>query len=391
MSKSTIMLAQSEDLQMESYSIGVALLMMAICSFAIGTTEFVTTGLLPNLANDFDITIPVAGFVTSGYALGVGIGGPLLTAGTLHISRKKVLVSLMVLFITGSIVSALAPTFAILMVGRFLSAFCHGAFFGIGAVVVASMVGPNRSATAIALMFTGLTLANVIGVPMGTLLGQHFGWRSSFWVISVLGVIGLIGILAFLPSHTIVPKTCLRHELAVFKRPQVWMALLVTAVGFSGLLASFAYVAPMMLYVAGYTPYAVGWLLGIYGVGLVIGNILGGRAADKALIPTIYGLLTALAILLGIFVFTAHYKIPAAITLFLLGAIGFGLVSPLQKYILNKAEGAPTLASAANIAAFNLGTALGVFLGGFTIQIGLGYTSGWYYFNSNRFNFGNYQ
>lgn len=352
-----------------------ALIAMAICSFAIGATEFVTTGLLPNLARDFSVSIPVAGFVTSGYALGVGVGGPVLTALTMRMPRKNVLIALIGLFIVGSIVSAGAHSFSMLMLGRFLSAFCHGAFFGIGAVVVTSMASPGKSASAIALMFAGLTLANVLGVPLGTLLGQHFGWRSSFWAIAVLGVIGLTSIMMFLPRKVSVPVTHLRQELAVFKRVQVCLALFITAISFSGLLASFAYIAPMMIHVAGFAPASVAWLLSLYGIGLVIGNILGGKAADRALMPTIYTLQTLLIILLIAFVFTAHYKILAAMNLFLLGAVGFGMIAPLQKYIMNKAEDAPTLASTANIAAFNLGTALGVFLGGIAIHAGLGYTS----------------
>lgn len=358
-----------------SWAAFLGLLSMAVCSFAIGTTEFVTAGLLPNLAHDFSVSIPVAGFAISGYALGVGISGPLLTAATICMSRKYVLAGLMTLFVLGSIISALAPTFAVLMLGRILSAFCHGAFFGIGAVVAVGMVGPGRGASAIAWMFTGLTLANVIGVPMGTLLGQHLGWRSAFWAIAVLGIIGLVGLIALVPRKIAIPSTHLWQELMVFKRPQVWLALLITALGFGGLITSFTYIAPMMTDVAGFSSSSVSWLVAIYGVGLVIGNMLGGKAADRALMPTMYILLTSLAVVLFAFVFTAHYRVPAMITLFLLGAVGFGVVSPLQKYMLNKAEGAPTLASTANISAFNLGIALGVYLGGVAIDAGLGYTS----------------
>jgi DHA1 family inner membrane transport protein len=364
-----------EEKQASSRSASLALLTLAICAFAIGTTEFVTTGLLTDLARVFDVSIPVAGFVTSGYALGVVVGAPLLTAATIHLSRKYVLIGLMGLFIVGSIVSALAPTFSILMVGRFISALSHGAFFGIGSVVVTSMVEPKKRATAIALMFTGLTLANVLGVPMGTLLGQHYGWRSSFWVISLLGAIGLSGIVFLVPKQSQVPSSNLGKELAAFKRPEVWLALAITAMGFSGLLASFAYVAPIMTEVAGYAPSSIAWLLALYGVGLVFGNYFGGKAADRNLNKTIYVFLTLLALLLIAFVFTAHYKILAAMNLFLLGVFGFGLIPPLQMQIMNKAKEAPTLASAANISAFNLGTALGVFLGGYTIHAGFGFTS----------------
>ncbi|MDF1796561.1 MAG: MFS transporter [Coxiellaceae bacterium] len=353
----------------------LAILAIALSSFAIGTTEFVTTGLLSNVANAFHVSIPTAGFVTSGYALGVVIGGPLLTALTIHLQRKKLLIGLMLLFVFGSIVSAIAPTFDILVLGRLLSAFSHGAFFGVGAVVVTSLVPAEKKATAIALMFSGLTLANVIGVPMGTLLGQHFGWRSAFWVISGLGVAGLIGIMRLIPTQLNIPATHLKKELAVFKHPQLWLTLIITVIGFSGLLTSFAYVEPMMTRVAGFSSHAVVWLLMLYGVGLVIGNIIGGKLADRKLMPTIYGMLALLAITLFAFVFTAHYKIPAAITLFILGAVGFGTIPALQMLVMQKAEGAPTLASAANIAAFNTGVTIGVMLGGVAIHMGLGYTS----------------
>ncbi len=352
-----------------------AILAIALSAFAIGTTEFVTTGLLSNVANAFHVSIPTAGFVTSGYALGVVIGGPLLTALTIHLQRKKLLIGLMLLFIIGSIVSAIAPSFDILLLGRLLSAFSHGAFFGVSAVVVTSLVPPEKKATAIALMFSGLTLANVIGVPMGTLLGQHFGWRSSFWVISGLGVAGLIGILKFIPTQLNIAATHIKKELAVFKRHQLWLALIITILGFSGLLTSFAYVEPMMTHVAGFSSHAVVWLLMLYGVGLVVGNIIGGKLADRALMPTIYTMLALLAITLFSFIFTAHYQVLAAITLFILGAVGFGTIPALQMFVMQKAEGAPTLASSANIAAFNTGVTLGVMLGGMTIHMGLGYTS----------------
>lgn len=353
----------------------LALLALMLCSFAIGTTEFVTTGLLPNLAHSFHVSIPTAAYVTSGYAFGVVIGAPCLTALTIHLPRKKVLIALIVLFIVGSVLSAVAFSFYFLMAGRILSALCHGAFFGIASVVATSLVAPEKKASAIALMFTGLTIANVVGVPLGTLLGHHLGWRSVFWVISALGVVGLLGIMALIPKQTANCDTNLRKELSVFKRPQVWLALAITAIGFGGLLASFAYIAPMMVDVAGYAPNSVAWLLCLYGIGLVIGNYIGGKAADWRLNTTIYISLALLAILLFSFVFTAHFKIPAAITLFLLGVVGFSVIPPLQMQVMQKAEGAATLASAANIAAFNLGVTLAVYLGGVSIHMGYGYTS----------------
>lgn len=352
----------------------LALLALAISAFAIGTTEFITTGLLQDIARDLHITIPQAGYLTSGYALGVVISAPVLTLLLARFNRKHTLVLLILLFIVGSIVSARAATFEQLMLGRVLSAFCHGAFFGIGAVVATSVVAPNKQASAIALMFTGLTLANVVGVPLGTYFGQHFGWRAAFWAIAVLGVMGLMGLVVLVPKQRTEPHSILA-ELAVFKRPQVWLALLVTAVGFSGLLASFAYISPMMTEVAGFAPEHLVWILSIYGVGLVAGNIVAAKFADRALVPTILTLLTLLVLILLLFTYSIHSQPLAIINVFFLGAIGFGTIPPLQMYVMEKAVGAPTLASAANISAFNLGASGGVWLGGMAINAGYGFAS----------------
>ncbi|SEF33186.1 MFS transporter, DHA1 family, inner membrane transport protein [Amycolatopsis pretoriensis] len=352
-----------------------ALLALAISAFGIGTTEFVIMGLLPEVAGDFGVSIPSAGLLISGYALGVVVGAPLLTALASRVPRKTVLVALMGLFIVGNVLSALAPSYGLLMTGRVVAALSHGAFFGVGSVVAASLVAPAKQAGAIALMFTGLTVANVLGVPAGTALGQAFGWRSTFWVVSALGVVGAVGILALVPHQPKSGNVGLRGELAVFRRPQVWLALAMTALGFAGVFASFTYIAPMMTEVAGFSSGAVTWLLVLFGAGLFAGNLLGGRAADRKLMPSLYVILAALALVLVAFVFTAHAKVPAAITIALFGAAGFATVPPLQARVLAKAEGAPALASAANIAAFNLGNAGGAWLGGQAIEAGLGYTA----------------
>lgn len=352
----------------------LALLALAISAFAIGTTEFVTTGLLQDIASDLNVTIPQAGYLTSGYAMGVVVSAPVLTILLTRFNRKYTLLFLIFLFIIGSIVSALAVNFQQLLVGRVLSAFCHGAFFGIGAVVATTVAAPNKKASAMALMFTGLTLANVIGVPLGTYFGQHFGWRAAFWVIAALGGVGFIGLLALVPKQANERSNVLK-EIAVFRRPQVWLALLVTAIGFSGLLASFAYISPMMTDVAGFTPESLAWILSIYGIGLVVGNLVAARFADQALAPTILTLLALLVLTLLLFTYTIHIKPLALINVFLLGAIGFGTIPPLQMYVMEKATGAPALASAANISAFNLGAAGGVWLGGAAIDAGYGLVS----------------
>ncbi|MET9276155.1 MFS transporter [Kribbella sp. NPDC003557] len=352
-----------------------ALLALAIGAFGIGTTEFVIMGLLPEVATDFGVSIPSAGLLISGYALGVVVGAPLLTAIGSKVSRKTVLIALMGVFIAGNLLSALAPSYGVLMTGRIVAALSHGAFFGVGSVVAASLVPKAKQASAIALMFTGLTVANVLGVPGGTALGQQFGWRSTFWAVTALGVIGLLGIVFMVPRQDTTEGPGLRSELAVFKNLQVWLALAMTALGFAGVFASFTYIAPMMTEVAGFSAGAVTWLLVLFGGGLVVGNLLGGKAADRSLMPSLYLILTLLAAVLVVFVFTAHAKLPSAVTIALFGAAGFATVAPLQKRVMDKATGAPALASAANIAAFNLGNAAGAYLGGLTIEHGLGYTA----------------
>ncbi|MEU4743348.1 MFS transporter [Actinosynnema sp. NPDC023658] len=350
-----------------------ALVALALGAFGIGTTEFVIVGLLPQVAGDLGVSIPSAGLLVSGYALSVVVGAPLITAGGSRVPRKQLLVGLMGLFILGNLVCAVADDYALLMVGRVVAALCHGAFFGVGSVVAAGLVAPDRRARAIAMMFTGLTAANVLGVPLGTALGQSFGWRSTFWAVTALGVAGLVGVLAFVPPQP--ASTGLRGELAVFRRPGVWLALATTALGFGAVFASFTYVAPMMTEVAGFAPGAVTWLLVLFGVGLFVGNVVGGRAADRRLMPSLYAFLGALVVVLVVFAFTAHWQVPAAVTIAVFGVFGFATVAPLQARMLEQASGAPALASAANIAAFNLGNAAGAWLGGQAIDAGFGYTA----------------
>lgn len=350
----------------------LALLALAISAFAIGTTEFVPTGLLPEIAADFHVDIPAAGLLVSGYALGVFVGAPLLSAAATPLRRKPVLLGLLGLFVIGNIGSALAPDYALMMVSRVVASLCHGAFFGVGSVVAAGLVAPQRRAAAIAMMFTGITLANVVGVPLGTLLGQAFGWRSTFWVVAALGVAGAVGVLALVPDRPADPAANLRTELAAFRRPQVWLALGMTALGFGGVFASFTYVAPLMVDVAGFPSSALTWLVLLFGAGLVVGNLVGARIADRALMPAIIGTIATLAVALMLFTVTVHSPIPAAITLFLVGAAAFATAPGLQTRVIDAAGSAGTMASAANIGAFNLGNAVGAALGGLVIGAGFG-------------------
>ncbi|MEW2296280.1 MFS transporter [Streptomyces sp. NPDC006743] len=353
----------------------LALLALAIGAFGIGTTEFVIMGLLPQVAGDFGISIPTAGLLVTGYAVGVMLGAPLMTVLGTKISRKRMLMLLMGLFIAGNLLSALAPTFPVMLIGRVVASLAHGAFFGIGSVVAADLVAPDKRAGAIAMMFTGLTFANVVGVPLGTLIGQSAGWRVTFAAVAALGVVGLAGIARLVPEMPRAEGVRLRHELAAFKNTQVLLAMAMTVLGFGGVFAAITYIAPMMTRVTGFADGSVTWLLVLFGLGMVAGNLVGGRFADRALMPLLYVSLSALALVLALFTLTAHDKVASAVTIVLIGAFGFATVPPLQKRVLDQAHGAPTLASAVNIGAFNLGNALSAWIGGLVIDAGFGYTA----------------
>ncbi|MGW1256137.1 MFS transporter [Streptomyces sp. NPDC002513] len=353
----------------------LALLALAIGAFGIGTTEFVIMGVLPEVAGDFGVSIPTAGLLVTGYALGVMFGAPVMTALGTRVSRKRMLMLLMGLFIIGNLLSAIAPVFALMLVGRVVASLAHGAFFGIGSVVAAELVAPQKKAGAISMMFSSLTVANVVGVPLGTLIGQTAGWRITFALVAALGVLGLLGVAKLVPEMPRPEGVHLRHELAAFKNAQVLLAMAMTVLGFGGVFAAITYIAPMMTHVAGFAGGSVTWLLVLFGLGMVGGNLIGGRYADRALMPMLYVSLGGLAIVLALFTITAHHKVLAALTIVLIGALGFATVPPLQKRVLDHAHGAPTLASAANIGAFNLGNALSAWLGGIVIAAGLGYTA----------------
>ncbi|MFI9649639.1 MFS transporter [Streptomyces sp. NPDC052040] len=353
----------------------LALLALAMGAFGIGTTEFVIMGVLPEVAGDFGVSIPTAGLLVTGYALGVMFGAPVMTALGTRVTRKRMLMLLMGLFIIGNLLSAVAPTFWLMLAGRVVASLAHGAFFGIGSVVAAELVAPEKKAGAISMMFSGLTVANVVGVPLGTLIGQSAGWRITFALVAALGVLGLLGVAKLVPEMPKQEGVHLRHELAAFKNVQVLLAMAMTVLGFGGVFAAITYIAPMMTHVAGFADGSVTWLLVLFGLGMVGGNLVGGRFADRALMPMLYTSLGGLALVLALFTMTAHHKALAALTIVLIGALGFATVPPLQKRVLDHAHGAPTLASAANIGAFNLGNALSAWLGGIVISAGLGYTA----------------
>jgi DHA1 family inner membrane transport protein len=354
----------------------LGLIALAIGGFGIGLTEFVIMGLLPDVAADFRVSEATAGWLISGYALSVVVGALLLTAATTRLPRKKVLTALFGLFIAGNLLSAIAPTYEIMLAGRIVAALCHGAFFGIGSVVAADMVPANKKAGAVAIMFTGLTAANVLGVPFGTLIGQQYGWRSTFWFITGIGVIALIGIILLVPAASPVDRHGhLRGELRTFASRQVWLSIAITVLGYGGMFGAFTYIAYTLTHVSGFATSTVPWLLILFGVGLFIGNGVGGWAADRSIDTTLIALLAGLTVVLVFFGLTASSPIATIASLLLMGGFGFGTVPGLQARVMHFAGDAPTLASGANIAAFNLGNALGAWLGGVTISAGLGYTS----------------
>ncbi|WP_018607992.1 MFS transporter [Uliginosibacterium gangwonense] len=345
-----------------------ALLALAISAFAIGTTEFVIMGLLPEVAGDLSVSIPKAGLLISAYALGVAIGAPILAILSSRWRRKTALLVLMGLFIAGNLLSALAPDYCVLMLARVIAALCHGAFFGIGAVVAADLVANNQRARAVALMFTGLTLANVLGVPLGTLIGHSLGWRATFWCVTALGVLSAVALIRWVPSHLRSGITHITTELQVLGKLKVWLALGMTVLGFGGVFTVFTYIAPILQELAHASPSMVSTVLLLFGLGLTLGNVLGGRLADWYLMPSLMGTLAALAIVLVLFAWTSHSLVPAALTVFAWGVIAFSCVAPLQMHVVEQARSAPNLASTLNISAFNLGNAGGAWLGGEVIN-----------------------
>jgi MFS transporter, DHA1 family, inner membrane transport protein len=358
-----------------------ALLALAVGGFAIGTGEFVILGLLPNVATDLGVTIPQAGHLVSAYAIGVVVGAPVLTVALVRMPRKTVLIGLMLAFAAGNVASALAPTFDWEIAARFASGLPHGAFFGVGAVAAAQMVDYSRRSAAMAVMFTGLTVANIVGVPVTTLLGQHTSWRLVFALIAVIGALGAVSVAIFVPggfrhpADAEVPATgqMLRREFRAFARPGVWLVLGGVMLGGGGMFATFSYINPMMTHLAGFAPSSVTLLLVLFGLGMTAGNLVGARLADRALMPTLYGGFLAQILITVVFVFTAHSKIGAAITIFLYPAAALGTLPSLQTRMITLAGGAPNLAAAAIQAAFNVANSIGAWLGGLVIAAGLGY------------------
>jgi DHA1 family inner membrane transport protein len=352
----------------------MALYALTAGSFGIGCAEFVIMGLLLQVAADLHVSIAAAGMLVSGYALGVFVGAPVLTLLTRRMPRKAVLLALMAIYTIGNAACALAPDYTTLMAARVLTSLTHGTFFGVGAVVATGLVPADRKASAISIMFSGLTLATLLGMPAGAWLGLHLGWRSTFWAMSLVGVVSLLVIALLVPrSREVQAPVAVRDELRTIVRPQVLLGLLMTMLGFAGVFVVITYIQPLLTSLAGFSESAVSPILLLFGAGMVVGNLLGGHLADRKPTPALLGTLAALAIVLGLMSFALHNQFAIVAFVTALGIAAFATVSPLQLRVLRHASGAgENLASSFNIAAFNLGNAMGAWLGGVVIEHGPG-------------------
>ncbi|MBO0949796.1 MFS transporter [Fibrella forsythiae] len=352
------------------------LLPLTMGGFGIGMTEFVMMGILPDLARTLHISIPVAGHLISSYALGVVLGAPLLVAIAGNYPPKKILLGLMALFTVFNILSAFAPTYEIMLVTRLLSGLPHGAFFGVGAVVASRLAGPGKEARAISMMFAGLTVANIIGVPLGTYIGHEVSWRITFVLIGVVGLITLMGIYKLLPEMPVEGESNLRKDLKLFTYAEPWLILGVTAIGTGGLFAWFSYIAPLLTEVAHFEAGQITWILVLAGVGMAVGNLFSGLVADRiSPIKATMLFLALMVVSLIVVYYVSPFKGPLLAMTFVTGAISFSLGAPIQILMIRAANGSEMLASSITQAGFNIGNALGAFLGGLPIAAGLGYAS----------------
>ncbi len=348
------------------------LMALAVAAFGIGTSEFIIMGLLPNLAADFRVSIPKAGALVTGYALSVTVGAPIVALATAKLERKLALMLLMGVFTLGNLACAVAPGYNLLFAARVLTALCHGAFFGIGSVVASNLVPRSQRAQAIALMFSGLTLANVLGVPAGTALGQAFGWRAAFWAIVPIGFLAAAAVFFLVPPQA-AGSGSLIHEFRVLRKPQVLLVLSMSTLTSVSLFCVFTYIAPMLLAVTRVTPHAVTLTLLLFGVGITLGNFFGGTLSDwRPMAFLVSSLLTLLATLIALY-YAEPYVLPAVTMIFIWGAVQFAAGAPLQSRIVDQAAEAPNLASTLNQGAFNFGNATGASLGGLMLTAGLGY------------------
>jgi DHA1 family inner membrane transport protein len=353
----------------------LSLTALAAGGFGIGTTEFATMGVLPDVTGDLGATIPQGGQLVSAYAVGVVVGAPVLAVLGARLPRKALLLALMAAFTVANALSALAPTFGTLVLARFASGLPHGAYFGVAALVAASLVPPGRRARAVARVMLGLTVANVVGVPLATLLGQQLGWRSTYWAVAVIGLLAVAAVAHAVPPTAPQRGAGPRQELGALRRPQVWLTLLVGAAGFGGFFAVYSYISPTLTEVSGFSESGVPVALALFGIGMTIGTELGGRLADWSVVRTIYLGLTSTALVLAVFPFSAGSVVTAGVSILLISITGSLCLPALQTRLMDVAGDAQTLAAAGQHAALNVANALGAWLGGVVIAAGLGWTA----------------
>ena len=349
------------------------LLALSIGAFGIGVTEFSPMGLLPLIATDLGVSIPTAGLLVSAYAIGVMLGAPLMTLTTGRVPRRTLLIALMAIFTLGNLIAAVSHSYSMLLLARLVTSLNHGAFFGVGSVVATSIVPPNRRAAAVATMFMGLTIANLGGVPLATWVGNEIGWRAAFLGIAGLGVVTMAALWFALPAVAQHTRLDMRTEVAALGRPPVLAALGATVLGSGAMFAVFTYIAPILSEETHVSTAFITAMLVLYGLGLTVGNWLGGRYADRSIDGTLVAVFLLLTVLLLVFAVTMAWPLPAALSIFAWGVATFALVPPLQMRVMAAASEAPNLASAINIGAFNLGNALGAAVGGGVINAGLGF------------------
>ncbi|HEY1156378.1 MAG TPA: MFS transporter [Arthrobacter sp.] len=356
-------------------NIGMAIFALAMGGVGIGVTEFTMMGLLKEVEQGLAISTPEAGHLISAYALGVVVGAPLLAAVGAKLPRKMLALGLLLFFTVANLNSFVAPDYGTMLVSRFAAGLPHGAFFGVAAVIAASLVPATRRGWAISMVMAGLSVSNVVGVPFATWLGQTFGWRLLFVLVGALGLLALAMVWKFVPFQAAHPDASIRRELGALKRLQVWLALLVGIVGFGGFFATYTYIAHTMTAVAGIPTALIPLVVALYGLGMVAGNIVGGRLADKSVMGTLYRVLPAVAVALVVYAVAANWPWSAMVMVFVVGASGSMLIPALQTRLLDASPDAPSLASSLNHAALNVANALGAFLGGLVIALGWGFTA----------------
>ncbi|MER6835158.1 MFS transporter [Streptomyces cellulosae] len=353
----------------------LALFALAVVAFGIGTTEFVSMGLLPQIADGLGVSVPAAGNVVSAYALGVVVGAPLLTAIGARVPHKRLLLMLTGVFVVGNVASALAPNFELLFAARVLAGLPHGALFGVGAVVASKLVAPDRAARAVSMMFLGLTVANIVGVPAGTALGQQLGWRFAYAAVAVTGILALAALVRLVPHQPRGEQAGVMHELRAMKNKQVLLGLVTAVIGFGGFFAMYSYLVPMLTNLTGISDGSTTLVLALFGVGMTLGTLVAGPLTDRALRPTLYGGFALLAAALVTLHFVIGHLVPALIVITITGGLSSLITTPVQMLLMAKAHEAPTMAAASNHSAFNLANAGGAWLGGLVIAAGWGWSS----------------